>query len=84
MKPLGDRTTRELRIVAVLCYGAAAVILAGAAFVLATWHLRWPVVRNCAGVVVIAAAFIFAAVRNHRMARKRDAESAKPPVMNPD
>jgi hypothetical protein len=82
MKTLEERSTRELKVVAAMCYVAAAVILSGAVLVLATWQLTWPTIRNCAGMTVIAGAFAFAAIRNQRMARKR--EAAPPPDAPPE
>jgi hypothetical protein len=78
MKTLEERSTRELKIVAAMCYGTAAVIVSGVILLLVTWHLTWPTFRNCAGITVIAGAFIFAGMRNQRMAHKRQAEAVQP------
>jgi hypothetical protein len=84
MKTLEERSTQELKIVAIFSYVTAAVFLSAATLVLATWNLRWPVVRNCIAMIVIAAAFVFAGVRNQHMARKRESDGVKPPAPSPD
>jgi hypothetical protein len=68
-----------LKFVAAMSYGAAAILMLGATLIFAHWQLTWPVVRNCAGAVVIAAAFVFAGVRNQREARKREEETVNLP-----
>jgi hypothetical protein len=81
---LADRPVWMLKSATVMCYGAAVIIMSGAALVLVYWHLTWLVVRNCSGMAVISAGFIYAAMRNQRMARKRAAEAVNPPGPSSD
>jgi hypothetical protein len=81
---LAGRPVWMLKATAAMCYGTAVIFLSGAALVLVYWHLTWVVVRDCSGMAVISAGFIYAAIRNQRMASKRAAEALHPPASNPE
>lgn len=63
-----------LRFAVVMSYGAASIILLGAALVLAYWRMTSFVVMQCSAMGIIASGFIWAGLRNQRMLRTRLAE----------
>lgn len=84
MIPLADRPVWLLRLGLVMSYGAASIILVGAALVLAFWHLSTFVVMQCSAMGLIAASFIWAGRLNQLMLRKRTAQAVNPPAPTPD